>query len=147
MKLPILSNFSFTAKRATQADKDGIVAWLGNKSYIGATIAVADDGDDTGTITIQLVDAAGVAVESAELIDVLIGGAARTASDIGAAGTFVPATILTTVTADANYRAFTAADGSLVIPFTPTAVPDDVHVTVIVNGRTFSGVGTIADAA
>lgn len=109
-------------------------------------ITVADDEDDTGTITLQVQDASGVDQAAQFLVEVWVdadGGAPG--SSIGTI-TVSTGTTVQTVTSNAHYRILTNASGTIVLGITPSAVPDDVYVTAVLASKVYAANATIADA-
>lgn len=135
---------SFWNKFANNDDKREIIKTLGLDLPLAATVTVADSAEGTAIVTIQLKDSLGDNVAAIQPVEVLIGGAARVVADIGTLGTVTPNTLINTITTDALFRALTSATGSLSFVFTPTTLPDEVFVSVIVQGKLYSGSGTVA---
>lgn len=130
------------------ADVDLIEAAVGEllaARAVSAAITITDNDDSTGTIAIQLQDGEDDPVEESRLIEVWVGATAGApTASIGTLSVEDGITVQT-ITANAHLRLLTDATGYAEILLTPSAVPDDAFVTVVVDGRVFAEDETIAD--
>lgn len=108
----------------------------------------ADDGDQTSTFTIQIIDGGGTALAEQNVVHVWTSGrgGATLGTAVAIAGTFAPTTgvIMSTLTAKGDFLILSDTNGTIVMD-SDDSQAGDTHCMASIGGRTYTILGE-ADA-